>query len=817
MRYVLLFFLIGHSLVSRSQPEDPMRMAEVLSAAGRYAESNSLLEAFIARNPGRLYEKGEALFLESYNFLQLNELGAALEANTASLKLRQQFVPEGLATNYLRYGEIYLRQGQFERALSVLFRAEEFPLMDDPQSAALIRQTMGQVFFSLQQYERARRYFQHSLDVLAIELGEESAGVAENHFLIGQAFFRERDYEEASRAFGQALAIEGGLAGGAPRKARLLNALGKLLEARGEAKAAQPFYRQALEVCRAEHPIQAAESLLNLASWHLGQGGPQAAEENVQLAVAMLCPGFSADEAAADPPSGQAVLSRPLLAKALEIKAAAALEEGNPPALERALASSRRGMDALEAETAAPAGAANRLFILQEGMGVYETGLEAAFALYRLSGDTAYAARAFEISERARASVFQLNRNGRQAGLPFRDASHVYAGADVASLREVQQKLEEETALLSYYFGQANAYIFALTRENFEFHRLEGVDELKAEARDYLDALEKRDAARFFKTSSSLHTRLAWPLAGLLKKKGELVVAPSPGLDPFPFEALISGPVSRPDKAKHHKLGYLGKNHAIRYCPSATMFSRQGAPSAAAGQGWLGLAPAFGPEMENSRVHAPNAYAFDTAYQYSRSLLATAPDGEHFAVLPASGKEAETIAALFSGKGIKAVALTGLQATEKAAKGQGVSCRYLHLATHGFASGANPALSGLAFSQAEGQEEEDGVLFAEEIARLPIQAELVVISHFHSDAGGPAPGEGWLALALPFLEAGAANLLIIARSNDVPEEIWMARFYESLLSGQAPAAALHQARLQMMRGQETAAPWFWARAMLVGR
>ncbi|MCB0571703.1 MAG: CHAT domain-containing protein [Phaeodactylibacter sp.] len=870
MRPTIFLFLICGPFLSWAQPEGLIQQAEALSAAGQYGESNGLLSRFVAQNPSRLFDKGEARFLESYNFLHMGNYQAALEANTASLQLRQQFVPEGLATNYLRYGEIYLQQGRVEQALSALIHAEEFPLMDDPPSAALIKEAIGNAYFSQALYERARMYFQQSMDIQAIELGDASPGVAVCHYLIGQTYFKEGRLDEAGRAYGHAMAIEGGQEGGAPRKARLLNALGQLLEAKGGPAAASLYYKQALEACRAEYPAEAARAALCLSSAQLGMEMPAAAKENVQLALSFLCPGFEAKDYAQNPGPEQLVINRALLVAALEAKAAIGLKEGGQPALEQALASSLLGMDKLEEEVGIWGEGAGSL---QGSMEVYERGIAAAYELFRLTGDEAYAARAFDISERARALLIQRNRFGREAGQPaaaqiqtetanlrhaLRAAEVAFAnqpqapsarrglgrqqeayrrfmasirgmdpeyyyqhlGMPVAGVPEARQCLDEQTALLSYFTGLRQCFLFVIDTEGLHLFPLESPEKLAETAAIYLKALRDQDTPAYLQSAHNVYAQLLAPADGQLKKKEKAVVIASGLLAALPFEALLPDAVPAKGKVKFYKFDYFGKERVVVYSPSAAIYCRGQAQGASRDElSWLAFAPYLGAGPEDSRVPAAYAYAFDTAYQQSPSLLAAAPDGTYFKPLPSYGEEARTIAAHFAEKGKKADLVSGAEATEGAFRGLEGQYNMIHLATHCFASATNPALAGVSFSQGMGAQgaEDDGALFAAEIASMGLNAELMVLSGFHGGLEGDAAGASRLSMALPFLDSGVHELLFFDTSAASSNHALAPLFYQSLLEGEEPGQALLQARQSLIRGREAAAPWFWAGPQLYGR
>lgn len=880
MKYPLLFVLLTCLHAAGAQPEKMLGEAEALSAAGRYEASNALLGEFMDAHPGRLYDKGEALFLRSYNYLQLGNLAAALADNAASLELLQQFIPEDAAKNYLRAGAIYLRQGQYERALAQLFRSEAFPLIDAPQTAARIKEHFGHTFAELKQYERARQYYQQSLDILLIEEGEEAPAVAINYYYIGRAYLLEGNTEAAWEWMEKALAVEKGLAGGAARKGQLYDARGELAfrdRAFQKAEACYALAREAFQSPDGGSRRELGGSLIALAELRLSTEDTAGARYAVQEALRQLCPGFAGARIEDNPGPEQLSLSRLLLARALSAKAALLLKAGGQEHLGQALAASQRGIEALEEEAALLIDEGNRLAILEAHIPIFEAGITAACRLYRATGNPAQAEKAFELSERARALALRLNRihgqglaqlppelqeeearlryamkaaeadfnlypgkaglqqkleRRRQAYRAFAEslqsASPAYYrqrfALELATPQQLQGKLGKKQAMLAYFTGNGHYFIFALADGSFTVSQLSaGPDEeLKLPALTdaidgYLKAIRQGDEQNFAFYSGILYKRLILPVKELLDEKEELIILPHGKLVHIPFEALSANRMDKPEKVKLHKLDYLIGDVAVQYRHSASLFARAGAPSGNYGEGLLGMAPVFNQQANDNAIGSSNAFVFDTAYQQSRSLLAAAPGGRRFLPLPLSEIEMNGILEQFSGKKQTATALLRAEASEPAFRERAGHCRYLHLATHGFINEATPALSGIAFAQKEGGSAEDGILFCPEAAALTLQAELVVISNCESGMGQLAEGEGALSLSRSFLDAGASNVIIsLWKPASIYAVEMMAPLYKELLGGQNPAAALRQAKLGMIRAKATAAPAIWSGLLLFG-
>jgi CHAT domain-containing protein len=171
--------------------------------------------------------------------------------------------------------------------------------------------------------------------------------------------------------------------------------------------------------------------------------------------------------------------------------------------------------------------------------------------------------------------------------------------------------------------------------------------------------------------------------------------------------------------------------------------------------------------------------------------------------------------------------LTGVQATEAAVKaasdkGHLARARYVHFATHGILgldTGQPPALL-LSLVGNDGQRDadggvNDGLLRLDEVTRLKLNADLVVLSACETGKGRLHAGEGVTGLARAFLYAGSRGVVCSLWSVDDRETAaFMARLYGGLKDGQAAADALRAAKLAMIRAGKP--PVYWAPFILIG-
>jgi CHAT domain-containing protein/Flp pilus assembly protein TadD len=185
---------------------------------------------------------------------------------------------------------------------------------------------------------------------------------------------------------------------------------------------------------------------------------------------------------------------------------------------------------------------------------------------------------------------------------------------------------------------------------------------------------------------------------------------------------------------------------------------------------------------------------------------------EQLIPLPGAEREAEAIAKLF-----KTQALTGNQATETEVTQRLPQARLIHLATHGLfddVQGLNSSIA-LALSPGnKGNEKGDGLLTAEEILDLKLNAELVVLSA--CDTGrGRISGDGVIGLSRSLITVGVPSVLVSLWSvPDAPTAELMTEFYQNLQKSPDKAQALRQAMLTTMKQHSN--PVDWAAFTLIG-
>ncbi|WP_413198846.1 CHAT domain-containing protein [Nostoc piscinale] len=179
--------------------------------------------------------------------------------------------------------------------------------------------------------------------------------------------------------------------------------------------------------------------------------------------------------------------------------------------------------------------------------------------------------------------------------------------------------------------------------------------------------------------------------------------------------------------------------------------------------------------------------------------------------LPGAEIEAKEIARLLNTK-----AIIGKDATKNQILKLLPKARIIHLATHGWADDIRGLGSWIALApNPENQNETgNGLLTAEEILDLKLQAELFVISACETGRGR-ITGDGVIGLSRSIISAGVPSVLVsLWLVPDEETQLLMTEFYQHLQKNPDKAQALRQAMLTRIK--ENSLPINWAAFTLIG-
>jgi tetratricopeptide (TPR) repeat protein len=339
-----------------------------------------------------------------------------------------------------------------------------------------------------------------------------------------------------------------------------------------------------------------------------------------------------------------------------------------------------------------------------------------------------------------------------------------------------QPYLDKDTLLLEYFIARGEVMALSVTAEDIVVHRhlttLSGLNRLLSLLHFNLNrlspvilssgALLENEWANLHGLLAQLHNSLISPFADRLGRFDRMIIVPHGRLHYLPFHALFDG--------KHYlleqsEISYMPSSSLLRFHQDETHMVRHPASALIVGYSLKGVLPHVLTEVKQvaQRLSA------------SRSLL----------------EEQATRANL-----------------ETLARTAGI----IHLATHGEFRADAPLFSPLYLA--------DGPLTATDVFNLQLKASLVTLSACQSGASMIGGGDELVGFSRAFLYAGAASLLLsLWRVEDQATAHLMDRFYRGLLEGQRKPAALRQAQLAFLSGEEGDSyrhPFFWAPFFLVG-
>ena len=476
---------------------------------------------------------------------------------------------------------------------------------------------------------------------------------------------------------------------------------------------------------------------------------------------------------------------------------------------------------------------------------VYEEAINVAFELFKTSKNNEYVSTAFKLAESNKAQLLLENLNEQEArgyaGIPdslykkekglrlllakLEDKairSGVNANSDLifktrqelsqfASLLEksypryyslkynnepvepqfIQEEiLDEDAALIEYFVGDDQIFVFVITRDHLTMH------EMKKDATemDYLlkfrNILKNRpdgasaelEYSNFVTTSRQVYQSFVEKaLEAIPNEISTLFIIPDDHINYVPFEVLLlEDPKTSPGYSLDSKK-YLFEEYALNYNYSATLLSKVISKKEAKFEGdFIGYAPSFADgEVEVPRAGSP---------PFKLSNLKCNKD------------EVESIFTMIGGgKKIEA------QATKADFLKEAKQYKIIHLATHAFVDQHDSKLNKI-FLQ-------DDFLSDVNLYNLELNTELAVLSACNTGSGELLKGEGVMNLARGFINAGCSSTLMSMWSvDDCATADLMLLFYQSLKDGLHKDEALRQAKKQYLTtaNKTKLHPYYWA-------
>jgi CHAT domain-containing protein len=369
-----------------------------------------------------------------------------------------------------------------------------------------------------------------------------------------------------------------------------------------------------------------------------------------------------------------------------------------------------------------------------------------------------------------------------------------------SSLKKIQDSLSPDEVVLEYVLSEPNSYCVWISKKRAGLDVLPaGRKRIEELTQQYLtDVRAKRDDNVLAK---QLHDVLLGALPAETNRE-RLIVVPDGMLNQLPFDTLRD-----PTGA------FLLESRTISYAPASTVLTvlRTAKVAQAPRHTFLGVGdvPYQNQGHVSSKLEKPSAIGQRIERGFSDTF------GTALSDLPQTREEVLSVSRIVGNDGIL---LLGATATETAFKSEPLSdFKIVHIAAHGFSDTQFPERSGLVLG-VDPNSRDDGLLQVREIIRLHFNADLVTLSACNTGVGKLQGEEGITNLVEAFLVSGAkAVVASLWSADDIYTSALMERFYTHIAEGKDKAAALRQAKIDLLAkyGRQVP-PYYWGAFILVG-
>ncbi len=345
------------------------------------------------------------------------------------------------------------------------------------------------------------------------------------------------------------------------------------------------------------------------------------------------------------------------------------------------------------------------------------------------------------------------------------------------TLSEVQELLQPQQTILSYFTTQDTTYAFIITREQFNVIQLNVTQQQLEHSITTFRNFPNTQPQHLEQTRqplADLYGELIQPLLdqGYLRPQQTrlLTIIPHGILHYLPFNAFWNPNTNT----------YLVDTYTTNYLPSASVLR-------------------FTTEKSQGN---PN----------NNQLLAMAnPTAQGLPTLIHATQEVRSVTNLYG-----TTPLTNQNATETNFNTLSQDSDILFLAAHGQLNQQNPLFTRIVLAP---DQQNDGSLTVEEVYDLDLSnTNLVFLSACQTTLGGSDQGDDFIGLNRAFIYAGTPTIIAsLWNVDDQATQILTTTFFDHLHNGTSPAQALQRAQQTVRNNPNYTHPYYWAAFILTGQ
>lgn len=344
---------------------------------------------------------------------------------------------------------------------------------------------------------------------------------------------------------------------------------------------------------------------------------------------------------------------------------------------------------------------------------------------------------------------------------------------EIPSIHQLQKKLDNNTALLSYHLSEGELLTLLVTGTKFSYYKYPLRQNFFSDIEAFKAALHNVSVETNYTgtiAAMNLYQVLIEPLQSSLAHIKRLIIIPDDELNYLPFEAL-----------ENEKKQFLTEKFAITYQYTAALFEQKNISTYSGGI--LGFAPFT-----------------DDGFKMAEG---------NYSILPASANEINNL---------KGKIFLSDQARKDSFLLNANKFKTIHLATHASMNNADPLRSFILFHPSD----PDNKLYAREIYNMDLDStQLVILSACETGGGQLVKGEGLMSLSRAFAYAGCQNIITsLWKASDKNTAFITGRLHYYIDKGFSRDMALQQAKLDFLNNTDIEprykSPVYWANLILIG-
>jgi CHAT domain-containing protein/Tfp pilus assembly protein PilF len=767
---------------------------------------------------------------------------------------------------YSNMGYMYRKVGNYDRAIDFGEKALEIKLLhydSTHPSVGKYYRNIAKAYQGKLEYKKALPYMLKAVNNQEKALGKKHPETGGAYGELGNVYADLGEYKTALKYYAKARKIQEATLN--PTHPYLIGGyfnIGTVYEDMGDYDKAVELYQFALKKFKSRvYPPQnlIAETQRKIATVLFQKGEIDSALVLIQLSLKEIAPGFTFEENdfyknpdlknIQDDPGFLYLLNSKSLfleGKFKKNKIQSDLEEAFKT-LELAIQLIEKMRKSYQSEE-------SRQFLNSKTSPIYIKAVQLSFDLYDLTKNDDYLFKAFEISEKSKASILWQNLSENLAlqstSIPQKDLDVLnqlevkiadleeklfdeqadetfiknlqsqifdlkldyenriaaiekqnpkyfqlkYQAPDIELKKIINKLPNNATSIVEYFYDEDNLYAFVISKNGLSGAKFE----LKTSLLESIKLLRDNNVANLLKNNTDNESYIS-----LLNELHRILIQPiSEQLENIEKLILVPHGVLQylpfemltPEEGDDfRKLDFLIRKYSIQYEWSIAFWLNEILHSETSDFQFLGFAPSFPNSNQDIAAVEPALYRMELA------------------PLMHSVAEVKNANTYFPGNLFLANKATESNFLQNAPKSQ-----IIHLATHALTDDVQPLKSGLAFTK---DSIEDGFLNAYEIYNLNLPVDLAVMSACNTGYGQIAEGEGVMSLGRAFSYAGCKSVVMsLWLANDQSTSTLMENFYLNLSLGMAKDEALRKAKIDYLENadQLTAHPYFWAGMIAVG-